>query len=99
MRNSPFVIPVRRPHRGHDMKKRNPCHLQTLAQNEMCAVEYCRGCGAFHVDIGFTTVRLNLQALRAVSGTLVVALEQLDRLTATHRCSTDQSATAKDNLH
>lgn len=51
------------------------CKIRTLASSELCAVEYCPGCGLFHVSLGMFTMRFKLAALHLVSSTLAAGLE------------------------
>jgi hypothetical protein len=57
----------------------NPCHIQKMAQSECCLVEYCAGCGMFHVSVGPTTIRMRLAALHTVNMTLTAALQAFRR--------------------
>ncbi len=54
--------------------QRKACHTETLACSEVCAVDYCRGCGVFHVNLGPVTLHFRPAAFRVLCATLNTAL-------------------------
>lgn len=52
----------------------NACHARPLARDGLCAVDYCPGCGAFHVKVGFVRLNLDPESFAALSRTLEAAL-------------------------
>ncbi|BBL77384.1 hypothetical protein [Methylomagnum ishizawai] len=54
------------------MKK--TCRVQTLASESGCSVDYCPGCDAFHVKVGFATLNFNPEGFAVLAATLGAAL-------------------------
>lgn len=59
--------------------QRKACHTEMLARSEVCAVEYCRGCGVFHVTLGAVTLHFRPAAFRILCATLNAALARFRR--------------------
>ena len=58
---------------------RKSCRPETLACSEVCAVEYCHGCGLFHVNLGPATLHFRPAAFRLLCATLNTALSRFGR--------------------
>jgi hypothetical protein len=79
--------------------KKQPCRLETLARSELCSVDYCHGCDAFHVNIGFATLHFDLATLRLINGTLAGALNRFENRAAAHHGAAEPLPEANGNLH
>lgn len=61
------------------MQNKDSCRLRTLAKNQIAHVQRCVDCGCVSVHLGPTTIRLDEDALEALSAVLREATEELRR--------------------
>lgn len=57
------------------------CRVQALASDGLCAVDYCPGCGVFHLKVGFVRLNLDPDSFAALCGTVTAALARHRRAT------------------
>jgi hypothetical protein len=73
--------------------------LKTLARTQTCKVEHCR-CGAVHVSLGGTTVRVNEQSARELRDALVRAMAEIDKPAVVEQpVSSPDDADGGPNVH
>lgn len=53
---------------------KSSCRVQTLASDGLCAVDYCPGCGVFHLKVGFATLNFRPEGFAALGNTINQAL-------------------------
>jgi hypothetical protein len=77
------------------------CRPRRLASDGLCAVEYCAGCRAFHVRVGYTILNLNPEAFAALCGTTAAAMARFRGQTApaAHEHPTEETDCPRQSLH
>lgn len=75
------------------------CKIRPLASSKLCTVEYCPGCGLFHVSLGMFTIRFKLAALHLVSSTLAAGLETYKHQQTSQPATLVPSIEREEQLH